>query len=81
MSIALSKKITVAGKVRLLLWKNFTLQKRHYFQTFFDVFLPVIFFIFYALLYDYNYKSDGSSSDLYNQTFSRYPLNTIDQLW
>lgn len=76
MSFALSKKITVAGKVRLLLWKNFTLQKRHYYQTIFDVFVPVVFFIFYALLYKFSESHNGLIRS-YNES---YPNTQIDRL-
>lgn len=75
MSIALSKKITVAGKVRLLLWKNFTLQKRHYFQTTLSTFVPVIFFVFYAILY----LSNGSDGSYYSyDTYSSVQIDSIN---
>ncbi|XP_031625623.1 ATP-binding cassette sub-family A member 3-like [Contarinia nasturtii] len=41
---------TTFGKIRLLLWKNWLLQKRHKIHTIVDVFLPVLFFVFFAFL-------------------------------
>lgn len=78
MSLALSKKITVAGKVRLLLWKNFTLQKRHYFQTIFSTFVPVLFFIFYAILYKFNETNPPYYAN-YNDTYSSSKIDLIDK--
>lgn len=44
------KPINAIGKVRLLLWKNYLLQKRHYIQTLLDIFLPGLIFVFCAFL-------------------------------
>lgn len=30
------------GKFVLLLWKNWIISKRHYFQTFFEILIPVV---------------------------------------
>lgn len=43
MTPSLPKQTSAWKKVRLLLWKNFLLQKRHWFQTALDLFLPVLF--------------------------------------
>lgn len=76
MSLMLSKKMTTGGKLRLILWKNYLLQKRHYFQTFFDIFLPVIVFIFYVLLYKYT----SDSSDPRSHAINTYESQSIDSL-
>lgn len=42
MARQLSSKTRTFGKVRLLLWKNYLVQKRHWIQTIIDVMLPVV---------------------------------------
>lgn len=48
MTLLLPKPTSSLEKVQLLLWKNFLLQKRHYIQTAFDVFLPVAFIFLFV---------------------------------
>lgn len=45
------KRTNAIRKVRLLLWKNHLLQRRHYIQTSVEILLPVLFFVFGAWLY------------------------------
>lgn len=78
MTLSLPKKTTTIGKVRLLLWKNFLLQKRHYFQTFFDIILPVIFFILFVLSYAHTKSSSYKRSE---QNYSSYSIESLDSFW
>lgn len=64
--------INAFGKIRLLLWKNYLLQLRHYIQTTVDIFLPVLFFMLCAYLQ----KITGINS-ISEQTF---PGLSIDSL-
>lgn len=66
------KQTDALGKVRLLLWKNFLLQKRHRVHTVVDIFLPVLFFVFCAWLQ----KNLGTQ----NIPQKTYPSLTIDNL-
>lgn len=59
-------------KVRLLLWKNFLLQKRHRVHTLVDIFLPVLFFVFWAFVQ----KNLGTQ----NNPQRTYPGLAIDNL-
>lgn len=79
MSLSLPKKTTTLGKVRLLLWKNFLLQKHHYLQTFFDICLPVIFFASFVFLYACTAKPTTEQ-----HAEQKYPSESIDSfndLW
>lgn len=69
---SLPKQRSAFGKVRLLLWKNFLIQKRHKFHTIIDVFLPVCFFLLCA----------WSQSKVENNTGlpKKYPPLEIDSL-
>lgn len=66
MTPSLPKQTSAWKKVRLLLWKNFLLQKRHWIQTAFDLFLPVLFtllFVWDAQLENSSHKSTSDSND------------------
>lgn len=40
----------LAGQIRLLLWKNWLMKKRHYIRTAFEIFIPlVLFFILWGI--------------------------------
>lgn len=66
------KHTNALGKVRLLLWKNFILQKRHRIQTLVDVFLPVLFFVFCAWLQ----KSVGTQTNP-QKVYPTLPIDTL----
>lgn len=51
------QQMSAFGKVRLLLWKNYIIQKRHKVHVFFDTVLPVCLF----LLFVWIYGNDGST--------------------
>ena len=42
--------LVLLGQLRLLLWKNWLMKKRHYFRTAFEIFIPlVLFFILWGI--------------------------------
>lgn len=52
MTLSLPKPTSSLEKVHLLLWKNYLLQKRHYIQTLFDIFLPVVLILIFVKIGD-----------------------------
>lgn len=64
------------GKVRLLLWKNFLLQKRHKFHTIIDIFLPVCFFLFCAWIQK-NFEAGVNPP----RTYTPLEIDTLKPLW
>lgn len=72
---SLPKQTNAFGKVRLLLWKNFLLQKRHRIQTLVDIFLPVVFFVFCAWLQ----KSIGTQPNPQN-IYTSLEINSLEPL-
>lgn len=71
-----SSQASTWAKVRLLLWKNWLLQKRHKIHTIVDIFLPVFFFLFCAWVQ----SKDGVYPE--NQTvYPSLPINTLDSFW
>lgn len=73
---SLSNQTTAFGKVRLLLWKNFLLQKRHKIHTIVDIFLPVLFFLFCAHL-----QSKLGMERVDGHNFSTLPVDSADTKW
>lgn len=69
------KRTNAIAKVRLLLWKNFLLQKRHRIHTCVDIFLPVLFFVFCAWLQ----KHTGTQENP-EHTYSSLPIDSLDPL-
>lgn len=67
---------TVIAKLRLLLWKNLLLQRRHKIHTIVDIFLPVGFFIFCAWL-----QSTIPVQHIKETTFPSLPVNSLEPLW
>lgn len=42
--------MSASGKLKLLIWKNFILQKRHKWQTIFEIASPVLFTLLLILI-------------------------------
>lgn len=60
------KHASTLQKLRLLLWKNFLLLKRHPIQTVVDIFLPVLFvggLVWLQLKVAYKYPEEAYSSE------------------
>lgn len=49
-AVPLQRKSSTGTKIKLLLWKNFLLQKRHMKHTIVDICLPIFFFLLCAWL-------------------------------
>lgn len=69
------KRTNAVAKVRLLLWKNFLLQKNHRYHTIVDIFLPVLFFIFCAWL-----QKNIGTRDNPQHTYQSLSINSLDPL-
>lgn len=67
--------ITALAKLRLLLWKNFLIQKRHKIHTFVDIFLPVIVITFCAWL-----QSMTGTEKLKQVTYPSLLVDTLEPL-
>lgn len=48
--ISAEEKMSSFEKLKLLIWKNFLLQRRHKWQTLFEIASPVIFSLFLILI-------------------------------
>lgn len=61
-------------KYRILLWKNWTIQKRHYKSGIFEVILPVIFIFFFSWIKS-TYGPDVESG-IYSSVYRFDPLDS-----
>lgn len=67
-------------KYRILVWKNWTIQKRHYISGIFEVILPVLIVIIFTWIKSTIREDDSSfyTSNFYLGPFSSMPCYTYD---
>lgn len=59
-------------KYRILVWKNLTIQKRHYISAIFEVIIPVIFVLLFTWLRS-NFRYEDEQLYISNNTFGPAP--------
>lgn len=67
------KQIGAFGKVRLLLWKNFLIQIRHWVHTIFDLLLPIGVFSLIIWIHSKTGKSHNDAKVYPSQDIDHFP--------